>query len=990
MKALIIALLFSIPSIAGLPPFLTSRPARSTEILDKIPLRFEKSSSGEQGDYIARGPSFVLRISSTGSRLEWMNSSARKTADVRTRLAGANSNCRLEPLKPLAGVANYFIGDQAHWRTDVQAWEGVRCRDPYPGIDLVFHGSPSMLEYDFEVQAHADPRRIRMKLTGQQKLAIDEQGDLVVSTSAGEIRWKHPDVYQMVDGARERVAGRFVLASGGTVRFETGRYDESRDLIIDPALAYSTYLGGSGNDTARAVAVDAQGNVYICGQTSSTNLPVLSAFQATHAPQPVSGLSDAFVAKFNPNGTLLYLTYLGGSNDDVGMAIAVDAAGNAYVTGYTTSADFPIAGRTPFQSQFGGSGGQNWYRLGDAFITKVNPSGNALIYSTYFGGSGDDAAAAIVVDSAGDAYIAGGSASTNFPATPGVYQPILKGAGGEPIEPCCGGPFIDPGDAFVAEIDPTGSKLLLATLVGGYNDDAATSLALDASGNIYIAGYTMSPNFPTTPGALQGFFAGFDQQTPYFVTGDAFITKLNASATALQYSTYFGGTGDECITSIAVDSTGAVYFTGWSSTLNLPTTSGAIQSAYGGYTALPPNVEYRFGDAVVGKLNPAGSQLSYLTYLGGNANDAGLALALDSAGDAFVAGFTDSTNFPVTGNAVQATFAGDGGPTPPYLTFGDAFLAMVNPSGTSLLYSTFFGGARDDEFFGLALDGASKVHAVGNSYSLNWNVTANAFQPKYAGQLNVTAWPYGDAVYSVFSFSSASPAVTRVLNAERRTATIAPNTWTQINGSDLAPDTRTWQGSDFVNNQMPTQLDGANVTVNGEKAFVYYISPVQIDILTPPDLAAGPVQVVVTNQGAQSSAFTATAEQYSTSFFVFNGGPYVVATHADGAMIGPTSLYPGLTTPAAPGETIILYANGFGPVTPPVVSGSEAQSGTLPSLPEVRIGNDSAMVAFAGLISPGLYQFNVVVPAGAAAGDNPITATFSGSSTQAGTLLTVQ
>ena len=379
-----------------------------------------------------------------------------------------------------------------------------------------------------------------------------------------------------------------------------------------------------------------------------------------------------------------------------------------------------------------------------------------------------------------------------------------------------------------------------------------------------------------------------------------FVAKLNASATALQYSTYFGGTGDECITSIAVDSTGAVYFTGWSSTLNLPTTSGAIQSAYGGYTALPPNVEYRFGDAVVGKLNPAGSQLSYLTYLGGNANDAGLALALDSAGDAFVAGFTDSTNFPVTGNAVQATFAGDGGPTPPYLTFGDAFLAMVNPSGTSLLYSTFFGGARDDEFFGLALDGASKVHAVGNSYSLNWNVTANAFQPKYAGQLNVTAWPYGDAVYSVFSFSSASPAVTRVLNAEGGAATIAPNTWTQINGSDLAPDTRTWQGSDFVNDQMPTQLDGASVTVNGEKAFVYYISPVQIDILTPPDRRPVPCRWWSPIKARKALLSPPPRNDTRRPFFVFNGGPYVVATHADGAIIGPTRLYPRIDHAGGP------------------------------------------------------------------------------------------
>lgn len=982
---------FCLVALAGLPPFLASNTARTAQISDKLPLRFERSTQREQGQYVAHGPGFLLTVSSVGSRLEWTNPADKKKAEVRTRLSGANPDTHLESLSRLPGMTNYFVGGQAGWRTNVEAWEGVRCPNVYPGIDLVFHGNSNTLEYDFVIKAHANPDLIRMELTGQRRLAIDKNGDLVVSTSAGELRWKHPDLYQEIDGKRRRVEGRFVLAGRGTVRFQSGEYDRNRELVIDPTLAYSTYLGGSGNDVASAVAVDSSGNVYICGVSSSTDLPVRSAVQPTHGPQSANNLGDGFVAKFSPSGALQYLTYLGGSGDDVATAITVDSTGNAYIVGYTTSTDFPIAGATPYQSSFGGDAGDpNWYHTGDGFITKLNPSGNQLVYSTYLGGAQDDAARAIVLDSAGDAYVAGATASLNFPTIHGEYQSIFKGAGGEPDEPCCGGPFINPGDAFVVELDPTGSKLLLSTLVGGTNDDAATSIALDSQKNIYIAGYTMSANFPTTQGAFQGTWGGADQQTPYFVTGDGFITKLNATATALQYSTFFGGSGDECISSIAVDSTGALYFTGYSSTSNLPTTSGAPQPTYGGYGLLPFDVEYRFGDAIVGKLNPTGTGLVYLTYLGGEANDAGLAIAIDNLGNAYVAGFTDSQKFPVTSGAYQSVWAGDGGPIPPYLTFGDGFLAMLNPSGTSLVYSTYFGGGRDDELFGLALDGAGNAYVVGNTYSPNWKVTSNAFQPVYAGQAQVLAWPWGDATYSVFSGFPVTPIIHSVVNAEGGGAVIAANTWVEIFGSGLAPDTRIWGGSDFVNNQLPTALDGATVTLNGVKAFVYYISPQQINVLTPPNLAPGPVQVVVTNGGASSQSFATTAQQYSTSFFVINGGPYVAATHVDGSLIGPTTLYPGVSTPAAPGETIILYGNGFGPVTPPVVAGSETQSGSLPQLPVIQIGANKANVTFAGLISPGLYQFNVQIPAGAVSGDNPITATYFSNATQAGTLLTIQ
>jgi uncharacterized protein (TIGR03437 family) len=236
------------------------------------------------------------------------------------------------------------------------------------------------------------------------------------------------------------------------------------------------------------------------------------------------------------------------------------------------------------------------------------------------------------------------------------------------------------------------------------------------------------------------------------------------------------------------------------------------------------------------------------------------------------------------------------------------------------------------------------------------------------------------------------PVITQVANAEGESSVIAPNTWVEIKGATLSPagDSRIWQSADFVNNQMPTQLDKVSATVNGQRAYVYYISPTQINILTPPDPISGPVQVVVTNNGVATGAFTAQAQPLSASFFVFGGGPYVAATHANGALLGPASLYPGSTTPAKPGETIVLYANGFGPTSVLVVSGSILQSGALSPLPVIKIGGAEASVTFAGLVLPGEFQFNVVVPSGAPDGDQPIIATYNGSSTQPGTVISVK
>lgn len=999
MKVLVGSVLFSALLVAAVPPSV------SRTFLDKLPLRFEHSRVGE--GYEARGTRFSLQLQSVENVLDWSDHG--KTARVRTRLVRANPSATLAPEDRLPGSVNYFVGQPALWRTDVSGFSRVRYPAVYDGIDLVFHGEEGRLEYDFVVAPHADPRAIRLELNGQRSLQVSPDGDLVVSTAAGEIRWKRPEIYQDIAGVRQSVAGRFVIEGKRVVRFEIGSYDRNRTLVVDPTLTYATFLGGAGKDAARGIGMDGAGNVYIAGITSTTELNTLSAYQPNFGGQTIGNFltGDGFVAKFSPTGTLLYLTYIGGSQDDGVSAIAVDTAGDAYLAGATTSPNFPIVGG--YQTSYGGSMPTgNHTRTGDAFVAKLNPTGNKLLYSTFLGGSGDDIAFAIAIDGAGNAYVAGATSSFNFPLTPGggEFQTILAGTGGEPLKVDCPGgtcplPFWDPGDAFVAKLDPTGSQLLFSTYLGGVDDDVARAIAVDSASNVYVAGCTISANFPTTKGAYQTHYAGSDPNNQFQNFGDGFIAKLNSTGSSLIYSTYLGGYGDDCVNAIALDSSGDVYMTGMTDSTNMPVSPGAFQPSFAGYAAAPYNVTQNIGDAFVAELNPSGSALVYFSYLGGSANDAGIAIALDAFGDAYVVGFSDSTDFPLSASPYQSKMAGDGG-----IYFvnpqGDAFLTVVNPTGTALVYSTYLGGSSDDSFGGVLLDGKGNVYLSGGSSSANMPVTpSTAYQAKYGGG--------GDAYYAVFSgFAATLSTITKVANAEGESPTIAPNTWVEVKGTGLAPDTRTWQASDFAafNNQLPTTLDTVSVTFNGEKAFVYFISSTQINVLTPPDMnvASGSVTVQVTFNGVPSGPVAAPAQTYSASFFVINGGPYVVATHLSSSactapisgvcLVGPASLYPGYSTPAQPGETVVIYGNGFGPTSSPVVSGSLTQSGTLAPAPAIHIDGVLVQpnpVTFAGLISPGLFQFNVTLPGNLSAGDHMIQAINSqGATTLAGTLITIQ
>jgi hypothetical protein len=597
---------------------------------------------------------------------------------LRMKLRNANPAAKVTGVDELAGTSNYFIGnDPTKWQTNVPTFGKVKYEGIYSGIDLVYYGNHRQLEYDFIVAPGADPHRIQFDIRGAKRIRQDEHGDLVLKIGEDEIRWHKPVVYQEKDGARQLVAAQYTIRNTNRVGFELAKYDASRPLYIDP-LIYSTYLGGSGDDNAWGIAVDSSGSAYIAGSTNSTDFPTANPLQPAFG-----GNLDGFVAKLNPSGTaLVYSTYLGGSAFDSAVGIAVDSSGNAYVTGGTESTDFPTM--NPLQPASGGGF--------DAFVAKLNPSGSALLYSTYLGGSEYDAGNGIAVDSSGNAYVAGSTSSTNFPTD-------------NPLQPAYGGGY----DGFVTELNSSGSALVYSTYLGGSDWEQANHIAVDSSGSAYVTGITQSTDFPTTPGAFQTVCNGGSGCSTY---QDAFVAKLNPSGTALVYSTYLGGSNYDGGYGIAVDSSGNAYITGDTWSTDFPT-KNPLQP-FCGHCPDNPTV-------FVTKLNPSGSALVYSTFLGGGAGDVGDGIAVDSSGNAYVAGYTSSNNFP-TMNPLQPRPGG----------VPDAFVSKFNPSGTALVYSTYLGGSGSDYGYAIALDGSGNAYVAGGTSSTDFP-TVNPLQPANAG-----------------------------------------------------------------------------------------------------------------------------------------------------------------------------------------------------------------------------------------------------------------
>jgi hypothetical protein len=717
--------------------------ARVSKEYGKLPLSFEENL-GQVDDavkFLSRGCGFSLFLTSTEAVLTMSKPDTVKTrhaqvrghhrakarhgnsreAVLRMKLVGANPEAEVRGVDEQSGKSNYFIGnDSAKWRTNVAHYARVQYRDVYAGVDLIYYGNGRQLEYDFVVAPRADPDVIKLAFNGASGMKLNTDGSLLLRMSGGEVRQHKPIIYQTVNGERKEIASRYVIKGKRKVGFEIADYDRNQPLVIDPVLSYSSYLGGSGDDMGFGIAVDSAGNAYVTGFTTSNNFPTVNSLS------PGNDFRDVFVTKVNAAGTaLVYSTYIGGNNFERGQSIAVDSSGNAYVTGRTQSANFPTA--TPIQSALGGSE--------DAFVTKLNPNGSALVYSTYLGGSGPEDGRGIVIDSAGSAYVTGQTDSPNFPTNANSFQPIFGGSRFG-------------GDAFVTKLSPAGSALIYSTFLGGYDYDDGNAIAVDSSGNAYITGATHSPNFPTANAFLstiQSFCSGLG--SPIAPCFDAFVTKLNPSGSALVYSTFLGGYARDEGHAIAVDSSGNIYVAGETSSNNFPT-ANAFQPTRG-----PSDPAFNpASDAFITKFNPAGSALVYSTFLGGSIHGEHLGgMAIDAQGNAYVTGQTIASDFP-TADPLQPIGGG-----------GDAFVTKLSATGSSLVYSTYFGGSNYDESHAIALDTAGNAYITGRT----WGdfPTQKPFQPVFGGGANLGE---GDAFVAkignnnvptptVFSISAVTP-----------------------------------------------------------------------------------------------------------------------------------------------------------------------------------------------------------------------------------------
>ena len=698
----------------------------------RLPLSFEANlgQSDPQVRFLARGEGYSLFFTGSGAALSLPNRHS-----IRMQLTHSSATARVSGEDQLSGIANYFLGnDPANWHRNIPTYSRVKYSSVYPGIDLAYYGAQeqggqNQLEYDFLVAPGANPGDIRFRLTGADRLRVNGDGDLLVSAGDREISFRKPLIYQETDGQREPVHGGFALLHGDTVGFRLGSYDHGKPLVIDPVLVYSTYIGDTGGASSNAIAVDAEGYAYIAGIAESTDFPVTTGAYQTKLK---GGSGNAFVCKMNQAGTaLVYCTFLGGSNDqesgvypDTASAVAIDAQGDAYVAGETTSTDFPTTASVvqPTNTNESPNGGSS-------FVSKLSPTGNALVYSTYLNSA---IIAGLAIDSSGNAYVTG-DCWNSLAVTAGAFQTKF------PI-PNSTNLYTTP---FVTKLNSTASALVYSTFLGGTTEDSSYGIAVDASGDAFVVGSAFSTDFPVTAGAFQKTNHAKTKQ--YFIAGNGFLAKLNPAGSGLVYSTYFGGSVADTGTSVAIDSAGDAFVTGSTSSTDFPVTTGVFQPVYS-TTVKPPftdctTVVAGGVDSFVTKFNPTGSALLYSTFLAGTGvwresgpvgsvfcscdGDYGLAIAIDGTGNAYVTGTATSKDFPVTAQAYQTTNRAPSGTV-------NVFVSKLNDVGTSLLYSTYLGGtsASGDAPGGLAVDAADNIYVTGDAESTNFPVTAGAFQVK--------------------------------------------------------------------------------------------------------------------------------------------------------------------------------------------------------------------------------------------------------------------
>lgn len=688
---------------------------RALNAYGKLPVAFIENTGQTDArvHYYAQGNRFGFYLTQQEVMLAFTDKNPDSGVALALRFIGANLHARVEGSERAPGELNYLRGnDPAAWRTHVPRYGEVTYRELWTGIDLRLREQSGVLKYEFHVRPGARPSDIRLAYRGATRLSVDESGALLIDTAAGVLRDAAPVAYQEAGGARVPVPSRYTVErTGRSARFAFAvgdTYDPNRELIIDPGIQYTTFLGGNADETGAGIVVDGSGNAYIGGTTQSPDFPTtVGAFRRTGA---ASNFADAFVSKLNAQGTaLIYSTFIGGSDMEFGRRIAIDAAGNAYLTGQTKSTNFPVTGNA-FDRTLNIP--PNCPRCAtdntDGFVTKLNATGSALVYSTYLGGTDYDSPRGIAVDAGGNAYVIGETVSTDFPTTAAAFRRTSAGSY----------------DMFVTKLNATGSALAYSTYIGGTQVDNGERVAVDGGGNAYVLGFSSSLDFPTTAGAFDRTSNG---------DFDVTLTKVNPSGSGLVYSTYLGGAGSDSVGGLVVNDAGEAYVSGGTGSLNFPTTAGALST--------PPDGSDNF----VTKFNAAGSALVYSAVFGGTASDGANGIDLDAAGNAWITGTTSSTNYPTTADAADRTANGG----------VDVFISELNAAGSALLYSTLQGGSQTDVGTDVAVDTVGDVYVTGRTLSLDFPATVGAFDTVFAGDLSIF---WGDAFVTKIDVSATTNA----------------------------------------------------------------------------------------------------------------------------------------------------------------------------------------------------------------------------------------
>ena len=561
---------------------------------------------------------------------------------------------------PFAAKANYLYGsDPRHWQTDLPMFGSIHYTGVWPGVELTYTAENGRLKAEYLAAPGADIEQIRLRFDGDPQVHRD--GTLRIHGVSGDFVEDKPSLYQLIGGERRGVAGGFQKLAGGSIGFWTAEYDHSQPLVIDPAILFSGYFGGSSEDNITAVGIDALNNVVTAGWTSSNTLPASNGSQKKYG-----GSVDAFVASFLPDGGILtYCTYLGGSGDDRAFGLAIDSARNIYVTGWTSSTNFPLVGA--IQSRLGGTR--------DAFVTKLNAAGNALVYSTYLGGSGVDVGYAVALDQANEAVIVGDSTSLNLPVTHNAFQPQSNGSQ----------------DVFVAKLSSAGNALVFLTYLGGSGEDHGSSVAEGAAGDVFLGGYTWSKNFPTAI-PFQSHSGGGQ---------DGFFAYLSSNGSTLVYSTYLGGSGADEVTAISIGIR-TLFLAGNTSSANFPVTAGAQQTTFGGQT-----------DGFIVHFS-GGLNLIQSTFVGGALTDMISAMTLDFHGYPYVTGVTSSRDFPVQ-DPLQNSNAGT----------MNAFALKLNTTLSGIIFGTYLGGSGSDQANAIAVDSQTSIAVAGQTSSGDFPVAGS-------------------------------------------------------------------------------------------------------------------------------------------------------------------------------------------------------------------------------------------------------------------------